>query len=111
MFRPLLAAVAAALVFAAPAAAAPYDDAAYWAFADRSQQTQFDDRWDEQAGYYRMGGGGVEPMANSMLLLGAPAEEPGMPAEPLDRLLGPGKGAVELTGAVEADRSGQGQLA
>ena len=69
MFRPLLAAAAAVLVFAAPAAAAPYDDAAYWAFADRSQQTQFDDRWDEQAGYYRMGGGGVEPMANSMLLL------------------------------------------
>ena len=69
MFRPLLAAAAAALVFAAPAAAAPYDDAAYWAFADRSQQQQFDDRWDEQAGYYKMGGGGVEPMANSMLLL------------------------------------------
>ena len=56
-------------MFAAPAAAAPYDDAAYWAFADRSQQQQFDDRWDEQAGYYQMGGGGVEPMANSMLLL------------------------------------------
>ena len=53
MFRPLLAAAAAVLAFAAPAAAAPYDDAAYWAFADRSQQTQFDDRWDEQAGYYK----------------------------------------------------------
>ena len=69
MLRLLLAALAAALILAAPAAAAPYDDAAYWAFADRSQQSQFDDRWDEQAGYYRMGGGGVEPMANSMLLL------------------------------------------
>ena len=69
MLRPLLAAAAAALVFAAPAAAADYDDAAYWSFADRSQQSQFDDRWDEKAGYYRMGGGGVEPMANSMLLL------------------------------------------
>ena len=69
MFRLLLAALVAALVLAAPAAAAPYDDDAYWAFADRSQQQQFDDRWDEQAGYYRMGGGGVEPMANSMLLL------------------------------------------
>ncbi len=68
MLRPLLAALAAALVLAAPAAAAPYDDAAYWAFADRMQQ-RVDDRWDEQAGYFRLGGGGVEPMANSMLLL------------------------------------------
>ena len=32
-------------------------------------QQQLDDRWDEQAGYYKLGGGGVEPMANSMLLL------------------------------------------
>ena len=32
------------------------------------QQT-LDCRWDEQAGYYKLGGGGVEPMANSMLLL------------------------------------------
>ena len=38
MKRPLLAAVAAALVFAAPAAAASYDDADYWSFADRMEQ-------------------------------------------------------------------------
>jgi hypothetical protein len=68
MLRPLLAAAAAALVLAAPAKAATYDDAAYWAFADRMQQ-RVDDRWDEQAGYFRFAGGGVEPMANSMQLL------------------------------------------
>ena len=68
MFRPLLAAIAALLILAAPAAAASYDDSDYWAFADRMQQ-RVDDRWDEQAGYYKLGGGGVEPMANSMLLL------------------------------------------
>src|SRR4051794_18304145 len=28
-----------------------------------------DSRWDAGAGYYRFGGGGVEPMANSMMLL------------------------------------------
>ena len=32
------------------------------------QQT-LDARWDGDAGYYKLGGGGVEPMANSMLLL------------------------------------------
>jgi hypothetical protein len=70
MIRTTLVALAATLVLAAPAAAAdaPYDDTAYWAFADRMQQ-RVDSRWDEQAGYYRLGGGGVEPMANSMLLL------------------------------------------
>jgi hypothetical protein len=71
MLRSLLAAAAAALVLAAPASAAEpvgYDDIAYWAFADRMQQT-VDDRWDEKAGYYKLGSGGVEPMANSMLLL------------------------------------------
>ena len=55
MLRSLLAATAAALVLAAPASAAEptaYDDAAYWAFADRMQQ-RVDDRWDEKAGYYR----------------------------------------------------------
>jgi hypothetical protein len=68
MLRPLLAALVAVLILAAPAAAAPYDDAAYWNFADRMQQ-RVDGRWDEQAGYFRLGGGGVEPMANSMQLL------------------------------------------
>ena len=32
------------------------------------QQT-LDASWDDDAGYYKLGGGGVEPMANSMLLL------------------------------------------
>ena len=68
MFRLLLAAVAAALVLAAPAQAASYTDSDYWAFADRMQQ-RVDDRWDEQAGYFKFSGGGVEPMANSMQLL------------------------------------------
>ena len=68
MLRPLLAAVAAALVLAAPAEAAPYDDDAYWAFADSMQQ-RVDDHWDEQDGYFHLGGGGSEPMSNSMQLL------------------------------------------
>ncbi len=71
MLRSLLAAMTAALVLAAPASAAEpagYDDNAYLAFADRMQQ-RVDDRWDEKAGYYKLGTGGVEPMANSMLLL------------------------------------------
>src|SRR6185369_16149963 len=41
---------------------------AYWAFADSMQQ-RVDDRWDEDAGYYRLAGGLAEPMSNSMLLL------------------------------------------
>ena len=57
---------------AAPAApaltAAPYDDAGYWAFADR-MQLRLDGLWDEGDGYYRGGGGGADPMTNSMLLL------------------------------------------
>ena len=54
---------------AAPAlSAAPYDDAGYWAFADRMQQ-RLDRLWDERDGYYHGGGGGADPMTNSMLLL------------------------------------------
>jgi hypothetical protein len=68
MLRPLLAAAAAALVLAAPAKAATYDDAAYWAFADKLQQ-RVDDHWNEHDGYFHLGGGGSEPMSNSMLLL------------------------------------------
>ncbi|HWK27781.1 MAG TPA: hypothetical protein VNS09_14545 [Solirubrobacter sp.] len=64
----LLAASLSTLLIAAPAQAASYDDDAYWAFADRMQQ-RVDDRWDEQAGYFKFSGGGVEPMANSMQLL------------------------------------------
>ncbi len=66
MFRTLLAALAVTLAFAAPAWG--YDDAGYWAFAD-DMQARVDATWDEHAGYYKLGRGGVEPMANSMLLL------------------------------------------
>src|SRR6185436_18800011 len=68
MFRPLLAAAAAALVLAAPAKAATYDDDAYWAFADKLQQLA-DKHWDERNGYFHLGGSGSEPMSNSMQLL------------------------------------------
>ena len=56
-----------ALVFAlaVPGGARAAD---YWSYADRIQ-SRLDARWDEQAGYYRMAGGGVEPMANAMMLL------------------------------------------
>src|SRR3954454_5628996 len=68
MLRPLLAAASAALVLAAPAKAATYDDNAYWAFADRLHQLA-DRHWDEQHGYFHLGGGGSEPMSNAMQLL------------------------------------------
>ena len=69
-----LALLASFALLAAPAAAtaqaqsAPYDEAGYWEFADRIQ-LRLDDLWDAQAGYYRAGSGGVEPMMNSMMLL------------------------------------------
>jgi hypothetical protein len=70
--RLVAAATLAALALWSPASASaqgpPYDDAGYWAFADRMQQ-RLDRRWDEDAGYYRCGGSGTGPMFNSMLLL------------------------------------------
>jgi hypothetical protein len=61
--------MALALALIAPAtAAASLDDAGYLAFADRIQQ-RLDPVWDEDAGYYRAGPGGVEPMTNSLVLL------------------------------------------
>jgi hypothetical protein len=60
-----LAGVVVALALGSPPAARADD---YWTYADRIQ-TRLDARWDEQAGYYRMAGGGVEPMANAMMLL------------------------------------------
>jgi hypothetical protein len=69
MLRSSLAALAAILTLVAlPPVAHSTDDAGYWAYADRIQ-VQLDATWDEHAGYYKLGGGGVEPMANSMLLL------------------------------------------
>ncbi len=69
MIRSSFAALAAVLILVAlPSAARAAGDADYWSYADRIQ-TQLDAKWDEQAGYYKLGGGGVEPMANSMMLL------------------------------------------
>ena len=73
----LFAAAPAAHAADAPAAQAttattlpapPFDDAGYWAVADR-MQARLDGLWDEKAGYYRAGSGGVEPMLNAMMLL------------------------------------------
>ena len=61
--------LAVAIAAASPAAArAGYDDRDYWAFADRMQE-RLDPLWSETAGVYRAGGGGVDPMTNSLLLL------------------------------------------
>jgi hypothetical protein len=69
MLRSSLAAALAALALVAlPSGARAATDADYWRYADGIQH-RLDAQWDEQAGYYKMGGGGVEPMANSMLLL------------------------------------------
>src|SRR5687768_14084897 len=66
---PIAVAVAALAAAAVPSAhAAPLNDAGYWAFADRMQE-RLGSLWDEDAGYYRAGSGGVEPMANSLMLL------------------------------------------
>ena len=67
------AAVAAAAIVpttaAASSAPAPgYGSPQYWSFADRMQQ-RLDPLWDAEAGYYRAGPGGVEPMTNALLLL------------------------------------------
>ena len=58
-FRHVATATVAALALAAPATAtaqtsspAPYDNAGYWAFADRMQD-RLDGLWDDDAGYYR----------------------------------------------------------
>ena len=63
----------AALALVAPATASaqtqPYDDTAYFATADKLQQ-RLDGLWNEERGYYQGGGGGVEPMVNSLMLLG-----------------------------------------
>ena len=67
--RRVVPAITLALALIAPATAvADLDDAGYLAFADRMQQ-RLDPVWDEDAGYYRAGPGGVEPMTNSLVLL------------------------------------------
>jgi hypothetical protein len=51
-----------------PTAALAYDDAGYLAYADR-MQARLDPLWDEQAGQYRPGPGGVDALVNSLMLL------------------------------------------
>src|SRR4051794_2549857 len=48
--------------------AAPLNDSGYWAVADQMQRL-LDNTWDERRGEYRPGGGGADPMVNSLLLL------------------------------------------
>jgi hypothetical protein len=47
---------------------APLDDAGYWALADRLAR-RLGSGWSEDDGFYRAGGGGVEPGVNGQLLL------------------------------------------
>ena len=51
-----------------PSPAAPLNDSGYWAVADQMQQL-LDNTWDERRGEYRPGGGGADPMVNSLMLL------------------------------------------
>ena len=62
--------VPALLVLAAgpPTAALAYDDAGYLAYADRMQE-RLDPTWDEGAGQYRPGPGGVDALVNALMLL------------------------------------------
>jgi hypothetical protein len=48
--------------------AAPFDDAGYWAFADR-QAARLDDLWSDKERAYLAGGGGADTMTNANLLL------------------------------------------
>ena len=47
---------------------APFDDAGYWAVADRLQ-AKLDPLWDEQKGIYVPAGGGVDSLVNAGILL------------------------------------------
>ena len=58
--------MAAPTVTAVPAR--PFDDAAYWAYADRLQR-RLDGMWDERLSRYRTTGGGCESMINAVILL------------------------------------------
>ena len=69
MLRPLLAAARRGADPGCPAAAAAATTTTTTGRSPTACSSTLDDRWDEQAGYYKLGGGGVEPMANSMLLL------------------------------------------
>src|SRR5215207_3962819 len=47
---------------------APLTDSGYWDVADQMQRL-LDSSWDERRGQYRPGGGGADPMVNSLMLL------------------------------------------
>jgi hypothetical protein len=66
--RKLLPTLAAFMALASPAAAASFDEADYWNYAD-DMQSRLDETWDEKAGRYRPGGGGADSMINADLLL------------------------------------------
>ncbi len=61
-------AAAAIVVLALPAPAPALDDAGYWSVADRLQ-AQFDPKWRQDLGMYRLGPGGTETVSNANLLL------------------------------------------
>src|SRR3954452_16436958 len=67
-FRRAAAAALGLLALSAAPAHAAYDDAGYWSYADRMEQ-RLDGLWDAEDGYYHSGGGGTEPMVNSLMLL------------------------------------------
>ncbi|MDA0172730.1 hypothetical protein OJ998_26745 [Solirubrobacter taibaiensis] len=73
LLRRAATAALAALALVAPATASAqtqsYDDTAYFATADKLQE-RLDGLWNDKRGYYEGGGGGVEPMVNSLMLLG-----------------------------------------
>ena len=66
--RHILLALAGALIAAPAAPAVSFDDATYWAFADRMQQ-RLEGTWDGERGHYRPGGGGTDLSVNAEMLL------------------------------------------
>jgi hypothetical protein len=66
--RNLLLTLTTTLALASPAAAASFDDDAYWGFADRMQQ-RLESTWDGKREIYRPGGGGVDLSVNAEMLL------------------------------------------
>ena len=61
-------AVLAGLLFAVPAPALAWDEAGYWAFADKLSR-RLDESWNERLGRYRPGSPSVDVMTNANMLL------------------------------------------
>ena len=61
-------AVSSAVNTRAAVAFTPFDDAAYWAYADRLQR-RLDGMWSGRLGRYHTTGGGCEAMVNALMLL------------------------------------------